>query len=261
MWARVIESARLRRLIDVITVLTEKDFKLRYRNSVLGFLWSLLNPLAYMVILTVVFGVLFRVNVPDYAAWVLTAILIWRFFSVGTSQGLDSITSNQQLVTKTHVPRYVIVLSNSIANLIGATLEFIVLFPLLILLGIRLTAYILLLPGILILEFLLVFAVSLSLSSLAVKYRDFYQLWDIILQLGFYMSPIVYSQDLIPPRFQFAYSLNPVTRLIESTRGIFLLAGTPSRFDLIVITGIIGIFLLSGFVVFRAREWHFAEEL
>ena len=257
----MIESDQLRRLIDVVAVLTQKDFKLRYRNSVFGFLWALLNPLAYMVILTIVFGMLFRMNIPNYAAWVLTAILIWRFFSIGTTQGLDSITSNQQLVTKTHVPRFVIVLSNSAANLIGASLEFIVLFPLLILLGIRLTAYILLLPGILILEFFLVFAVSLCLSSLAVKYRDFYQLWDIILQLGFYMSPIVYSQGLIPARFQFAYSLNPITRLIESARGIFLLAPTPSRFDLIVITGIIGVFLLSGIVVFRAREWHFAEEL
>jgi len=257
----VVESDRIRKSVDMVAVLTQKDFKLRYRNSVLGFLWALLNPLAYMVILTLVFGLLFRMNIPNYAAWVLTAILIWRFFSIGTTQGLDSITSNQALVTKTDVPRYVIVLSNSAANLVGASLEFIVLFPILIVLGIRLTAYVLLLPGILILEFFLVFAVSLSLSSLAVKYRDFYQLWDIVLQLGFYVSPIFYSENLIPARFRFAYSLNPVTRLIESARGIFLLAPTPSRFDLIVITGIIAAFLLFGFVVFRAREWHFAEEL
>ena len=254
------EASRLRHYIDVVTVLTQKDFKVRYRNSVLGFLWSLLNPLAYMVILTAVFGLLFRVNIPNYAAWLLTALLVWRFFSIGTSQGLFSILSNGSLVTKTLMPRYVIVLSNSVANLIGASLEFVALFPLLVLLGIRLTTFAFLLPGILILEFLLVFAVSLSLSSLTVKYRDFYQLWDIALQLGFFLSPIVYNEDLIPARFRFVYSLNPVTRLIESARGIFFLAPTPSRFDLGVIAAIIGFFLLLGFVVFRALEWRFAEE-
>ena len=255
------EALDLRHYIDAITVLTQKDFKVRYRNSVLGFLWSLLNPLAYMVILTAVFGLLFRVNIPNYAAWLLTALLVWRFFSIGTGQGLFSILSNESLVTKTRLPRYIIVLANSLANLIGASLEFVVLFPLLVFLGIGLTSFVFLLPGILILEFLLVFGVSLSLSSLTVKYRDFNQLWDIALQLGFFLSPIVYNEDLIPPRFRLAYSLNPITRLIESARGIFFLAPTPSRFDLIVITSIIGVFLLLGFVIFRAREWRFAEEL
>src|SRR5208337_5360553 len=80
--------------LDVTIILAQKDFKLRYRNSVLGFLWSLLNPLAYMVILTIVFSLLLRVNVPNFAAWVLIGLLMWRFFSLGTNQVLFSIISN-----------------------------------------------------------------------------------------------------------------------------------------------------------------------
>lgn len=247
--------------LDVVVVLAQKDFKIRYRNSVLGFLWSLLNPLAYMVILTLVFSFLLRVSIPNFAPWVLIGLLVWRFFSIGTAQGLGSIVANPSLVSKVYVPRYIIVLSNNIANFMGASLEFIVLFPLLAILGINITGYALFLAPVLVLEFLLVFGLSLSLSSLNLKYRDFYQLWDIALQLGFFLSPIVYDANLIPERFRFVYSLNPVTSLIQSTRSIFLLHQLPSTFDIGVIVSSVVILLLVGFLVFGRLEKGFAEEL
>lgn len=254
-------SSAIRHYLDVVRVLVEKDFKVRYRNSILGFLWSLLNPLAYMAILTLVFQFLLRVNIPNFAPWILIGLLVWRFFSIGTSQGLFSILGNASLVSKVYLPRYILVLSNNMANLVGATLEFLVLLPLLLLLGVDLTPYALFLPVVLILEFLLVFGISLSLSSLNLKYRDFYQLWDIALQLGFFLSPIVYSADLIPTRFKFLYSLNPVTRLIESARDIFLIHQLPSLFDNAVIISSIAVFLFVGFAIFRSLEGRFAEEL
>jgi len=92
-------SRNLHNYFDILTVLAEKDFKIRYRNSVLGFLWSLLNPLAYMVILTLVFSFLLRVSIPNFAPWVLIGLLVWRFFSIGTAQGLGSIVANPSLLT------------------------------------------------------------------------------------------------------------------------------------------------------------------
>jgi lipopolysaccharide transport system permease protein len=251
----------VRHFLDVIIILAQKDFKVRYRNSVLGFFWSLLNPLAYMVILTFVFSFLLRVGIPNFASWALIGLLVWRFFSTGTSQGLLSITVNPSLVSKVYVPRYAIVLSNNLANFLGASLEFLALFPLLVLLGVNMTIYTLLLPTILVLEFLLVFGLSLSLSSLNVKYRDFYQLWEIALQLGFFLSPIVYDANAIPARFRLLYSINPVTRLIESTRAIFLRHEFPSLFDNAVIISSVALFLLIGFLIFRRLEKKFAEEL
>jgi lipopolysaccharide transport system permease protein len=252
---------KIRHYLEVVVVLAQKDFKVRYRNSVLGFLWSLFNPLAYMMILTLVFSFLLRVNIPNFAAWLLVGLLVWRFFSIGTAQGLFSIVGNPSLITKVYVPRYLIVLSNNVANLLGASLEFLALFPLLILLGVNLSAYVLLLPAVLLMEFLLVFGLSLCLSSLNLKYRDFYQLWEIGLQLGFFLSPIVYDVNLIPERFRLVYSLNPVTALIESSRNIFLLSQFPSAFDLGVIASSLVILLLIGFLVFRHLERGFAEEL
>jgi len=241
--------------------LAEKDFKIRYRNSVLGFLWSLLNPFATMVILTLVFSYLLRTGVPNFPAWLLVGLLVWRFFQIGTAQGLTSILANAPLVSNVYMPRYLIVLSNNLANLLGASLEFLAVLPLLLVLGVNVTAYVILLPAILIAEFSLIFALSLSLSSLNLKYRDLDQIWGLVLQLGFFLSPIFYNASLIPQRFQFVYSLNPVTALIQSTRSIFLDHHLPSLFDGAVILGSIAILFLIGFAIFRHLEPRFAEEL
>jgi len=254
-------AGAIRHYLDVIVVLAQKDFKIRYRTSILGFLWSLLNPLAYMVILTIVFSFVLRPNIENYAGWLLIGLLIWRFFYVGTAQGLLSVVMNPSLVTKVYLPRYVIVLANNVANFLGSALEFVALLPLLLLLGVKLTLNVLLLPAILFMEFLLVFGISLSLSSLNVRYRDFYQLWDIALQLGFFLCPIVYAIDSIPERFQMLYSLNPVTRLMESARAILLLQRLPSILDSTVVISSVAIFILIGVLIFERLEKRFAEEL
>lgn len=251
----------MRHYIDVIAVLAQRDFKIRYRNSLLGFLWSLLNPLAYMAVITLVFALLLRVNIPNFAAWELSGLLVWRYFSIGTAQSLTAISGNPSLVSKIRLSRYVLVLSNNIANLIGAALEFIVLFPVLMYFGVGLTPFVLFLPVILVMEFVLIFGLSLALSSLNLKYRDFYQLWEITLQLGFFLSPIVYDASLIPQRYSFAYSLNPVTRLVESTREILLQQQLPTLFDLATIVLTAAALAIVGFVIFRTLEPRFAEEI
>jgi len=244
-----------------VVVLAEKDFKLRYRNSVLGFVWSLLNPLAYMVILTVVFSFLLHSSVPNYAPFVLTALFIWRFFQIATSQSLYSIVGNPSLVTRVYIPRTLIVLSSNLANLLGSSLEVIVLLPLLILLGVHLEVHALFLPAIILMEFVLIFAISLLLASLNLKYRDVSQIWDIVIQLGFFLSPIVYDENSIPTRYQFLYSLNPITRLIEATRGMFFQQELPGARDLSIIFLVIGLLLLVGLAVFQHLQAGFAEEL
>jgi lipopolysaccharide transport system permease protein len=251
----------VRHYLDVIAVLAQKDFKVRYRNSVLGFLWSLLNPFATMVILTLVFSYLLPVGIPNYAAWLLVGLLVWRFFQIGTAQGLTSIVQNAPLISNVYMPRYLIVLSNNLANLLGASLEFLAVLPLLLVLGVNLTAYVVLLPSILIAEFSLILALSLSLSPLNLKYRDLDQIWGLVLQLGFFLSPVFYDASRIPERFQFVYSLNPVTALIQSTRSIFLDHHLPSLFECTVILGSTIILLFIGFAIFRHFEPRFAEEL
>ncbi len=251
----------LQRYLDIVIVLAKKDFKLRYRNSVLGFLWSLLNPLAYMVILTVVFSLLLRSNIPNFPSFILMALLIWRFFQVSTSQSLYSIVGNPSLVSSVYLPRILIVLSSNVANLFGSSIEFIVLLPLLFLLGVHPDIHAFFLPLIVLMEFALIFGISLLLASLNLKYRDVSQIWDIALQLGFFLSPIVYDESSVPSRYKFLYSLNPITRLIEATRGLFLQQQLPSGYDLFLILSATGLILLVGLAVFQHLQITFAEEL
>ncbi len=242
-------------------MLALKDFKLRYRNSVLGFVWSLLNPLAYMMVLTIVFSLLLHSNIPNFAPWILMALLIWRFFQIATVQSLYSIIGNPSLVTKVYIPRTLIVLSSNFANLIGSSLEFVILLPLLFLLGVQPDIHILFLPVIVGMEFVLIFALSLFLSSLNLKYRDFSQIWEIAMQLGFFLSPIVYDESVVPARYIFFYSLNPITRLIDVTRRLFLQHQLPLGSDFEIILLFTAIFLLVGLVVFSHLQSKFAEEL
>jgi len=251
----------LQHYYDIVITLAKKDFKLRYRNSVLGFLWSLLNPLAYMVILTAVFGYLLHSSIPNFASWILLSLLVWRFFSVGTSLSLDAIVGNPSFITKVRLPRFLIVLSANVASLLGAALEFVALFPVLIILGIKVTILAVLLPVLIVMEFGLVFGVSLGLAALNTRYRDFNQIWDIALQLGFFLSPIVYDATLIPVRYRFLYFLNPMTRLIDAVRDIFLFGIPPVPTDYAVTIGACGVLLLVGGGIFHLFERDFAEEL
>ena len=253
--------ADLQHYYDIVVTLSKKDFKLRYRNSVLGFVWSLLNPLAYMVILTAVFSYLLRSNIPNFPSWELLALLVWRFFQVGTSSSLSAIVGNPSFVTKVRLPRFLIVLSANMASLYGAVLEWVALSPVLIVLGIRITFLALLLPVILVMEFVLIFGVSLGLAALNTRYRDFGQLWDIALQLGFFLSPIVYDPSLIPAGYSFVYFLNPMTRLIDAARDIFLFGYPPFPTDYAVVAVACGVLLLVGGGIFRSFERRFAEEL
>jgi lipopolysaccharide transport system permease protein len=192
---------------------------------------------------------------------VLSALLVWRFFSIGTSSSLYAIVGNPSFITKLRLPRYLIVLSANVAGLFGAALEFVALFPVLVILGIRITFLVVLLPVIIVMEFVLIFGISLGLAALNTRYRDFNQIWDIALQLGFFVSPIVYDAALVPVRYRFVYFLNPVTRLIDAVRDILLFGAPPYLTDYAIIIGACGILLLVGGGIFRSFERNFPETL
>jgi len=244
---------------ELIWILVKKDFKIRYRNSALGFLWSLLNPLSMMVILTLVFSFLLKSGIQNFPVFVLAALLPWRFFSIGTMQSTGSIAGNASLVKKVYLPRHILVLTNNLASFVSFLIEFAALLPVMIALGMNVTLHILLLPAVMIIEFLLVLGISLALAALNVFYRDFYQIWEIALQLGFFLSPVFYDPNIIPERYRPYYSLNPMTRIVESTRKILLYNTIPAIFDLAVPAVAALIFLVLGFLTFQAFESRFAE--
>jgi len=251
----------LLRYAELVKTMTIKEFKLRYRNSALGFAWSLLNPLAMMVILTLVFSTLLRGGIENFPVFLLPALLVWRFFSIGTSMALWSIIGNASLVTKVYFPRWLLVLSSNLANLVGSALEFLALLPLLFAFGMKASWLAAFLPAVLLIEFVFVVGASLPLAALNVYYRDINQVWEIALQAGFFLCPIIYSAGLVPSSYALLYSLNPMTRIIESIRKIFYYGTVPAAYDLGVplLGGLI--LMLFGYAIFVKLEPRFAEEI
>jgi lipopolysaccharide transport system permease protein len=246
---------------DLIWNLTISDLKVKYQSSVLGFAWSLLNPLLMMLVLYFVFINVFRFDQEDFALYLLIGIIAWRFLANGTMAAMGSIVGRPGLVTKLYIPRQILVMSSTLSSLISSLLEFAVLIPLLFILGAEVTPNILLFPVVHGIYFLILYGASLILASLFVYFRDLNQVWDVVLQAGFFLSPIVYPITIIPAAYLDYYMLNPITVLIETYREILLYGVTPSLFSIISLLAVGGVMVTAGVLVFKRLERRFAEEI
>ena len=246
---------------ELIKNLVASDLKVKYQSSVLGFAWSMLNPLLMMLVLYAVFNNIFRFEQEHFALYLLIGIIAWRFLANGTMTAMSSIIGNPSLVTKIFIPREILTFSVVMSAFISSILEFMVLIPLLVMFGASLSITMLLFPVIHILYFGLVYGISLILASLYVYYRDLNQIWDIVLQIGFYASPIIYPLSLVPDEYIFYYTLNPITRLMVMYRDILLYNTVPVLPDILLVVGSGLILLVIGTVVFRKLSPRFAEEV
>ena len=246
---------------ELIKNLVASDLKVKYQSSVLGFAWSMLNPLLMMLVLYAVFNSIFRFEQEHFALYLLIGIIAWRFLANGTMTAMSSIVGKPSLVTKIFIPREVLTFSMAMSAFISSILEFAVLIPLLLILGVSLSFTVLLFPVIHILFFVMVYGLSLVLASLYVYYRDLNQIWDILLQVGFYLAPIIYPLSLVPEKYIFYYMLNPVTRLMVMYRDILLYNTIPSALDFLIVAMCGLIFLIVGTLIFQKLSLGFAEEV
>jgi len=246
---------------DLIGNLVVSDLKIKYASSVLGFAWSLLNPLMMMIILYLVFNNIYKNNQNNFVLYLLIGILAWRFFSTATTSALESIVMKQSLVKKIYIPREILVLGVTTSGLISSFLEFLVLLPLLVILGVGIYPTIVIFPVVQGLFFLIIYGLSLILASLYVYFRDLNQIWEVVIQLGFFLSPIVYPLSFVPVKYQGYYLLNPVTRVIGMYREIFLNGSLPGLYDFLVVLAFVAILLIVGNLVFGKLSRRFAEEV
>ncbi len=246
---------------ELIKNLVISDLKIKYQSSALGFAWSMLNPLLMMIVLYAVFRNIFRVEQEHFDLYLLIGIIAWRFLANGTMTAMTAIVGKPSLVTKIYIPREILTFSMTISAFISSILEFAVLIPLLLILGASLSLTILLFPLIHVLYFLIVYGISLALSSLYVYFRDLNQIWDIVLQVGFYAAPIIYPLSLVPEKYMFYYMLSPITRLMMMYRDVLLYGTIPNVYDFIFVSGFGLICLAFGSLLFRKLSPRFAEEV
>lgn len=246
---------------DLIRILTMSELRVKYQSSALGFIWSLLNPLLLMIVLFLMFSKGFKMTQDNYALYLLIGIVSWRFMASGTSASMRSISSRPSLVTKIRIPRQILVLSTVLACFINSVLEFLVLVPLLLIFGSGVSRYILLFPLIHILYFFIVYGLCLCLASLYVYYRDLDHIWEVVLQIGFFISPIIYPISIVPREYLRYYMLNPVTVVVQMYRDSLLYQMTPSLEGLLFVLLAGCAMVLIGSAVFTRLERRFAEEI
>lgn len=203
-------------------ILVQRELKGRYRGTFLGFLWSFVSPLMLMTIYVVVFSLTMRVPVPNYPAFVLCGLLPWNCFTSSMMEGMHSVVANGNLVKKVHLPAEIFPLVAVISNMAHFVFSLPILFAVLWHSGVALTPWVLLLPVLLVLQFFFAAAFALLLSSLAVQFRDLTHIVPNLMMMWFYLTPVVYSLELVPPALRPMMRLNPMTGLMHAYRAIFI---------------------------------------
>lgn len=255
----------------LLSELVRTDFKLRYQGSILGYAWSLLRPLLLFLILYIVFVKFLRLgsDVPNFPIYLLLGIVLWTFFADMTSQSLGSIIERGDLIRKIRIPRWIIVLSASISALISLAFNLVIVIVFMIINGVHLTDTVILFPLAVLQIYILGLGISLYLSAAFVKYRDISYIWEVVLQAGFYVTPILFPLTIITNIFyQKILLLNPMAQAIQDARYNLVTHETltiNSVFDTswtyIIPLGITFAVLIFGLLYFKKEAKNFAENI
>ena len=275
MISRLRDLLKYRELVENLVI---RDLKLRYKNSALGFLWSLLNPLLLMGVFTVVFTIMLpNYRVPNFPVFVLCALLPWNFFSASVMGSLDSITGNSHLIKKVYFPREILTISKVLSNFVNFMLSLPVLILLLVFFHMPITWWILYLPLVMLVHMLFTLGVTLILATLNVFYRDTGVIMEVLMLAWFFLTPIFYPIDLLPewavamgvtlPVRRLTYILNPMASIVASYRSVLYgftngsppAPPAPDFFARTALTSLIC--FIVGYAVFTRHSHRFAEEV
>lgn len=246
---------------EMLSNLVKKDLKVRYKGSVLGFLWTFLNPLLQLVVYTIVFSTIMKVDIDKFYIYLFIGLIPWLFFATCIQAGSVSILMNKDLIKKIYFPRIILPISTVNSTFMNMFYSMIVVLLTILVSGIGFSKYILLLPVAMIMQYILVLGMTFMFSALNVYFRDLEYILNIIVMIWFYLTPIVYKIEMIPEKYRFWFYLNPMTGIINFYRNILYYKRMPSfnAFGGILIYGIIMIVI--GYFVFEKLQKNFAEEL
>lgn len=246
---------------ELLYFLVWKDVLIRYKQTVIGASWAILQPLITMVIFTVIFGKM--VNVPSdgipYPIFAFSALLPWLYFSQALSRSGTSLVGNTNLITKIYFPRLLIPLSSSISPLVDLFFSFLILLVLMPLYGISPSRGFLFLPVFVLQSLITALAVGLWLTTLNVKYRDVGHVIPFLIQIWMYASPVVYPLSMVPEKWRLLYSLNPMVGVIEGFRWAITGSSRPDFMAMAISSAAVFILLAGGLIYFKKMEATFAD--
>jgi len=252
---------------ELFYILSWRDIKVRYKQTVIGVVWSVLRPLLTMLIFTFIFGRVanFRATEDmEYSLLVFAGLLPWQFFSTGLSEASNSLIGNERLISKVYFPRMIIPASSVITSLVDFFISLVLMFGLLAWYKTVPSINLIFLPLFILMAFSASFGVGLWLTSLNVKFRDFKHVVPFLVQIGLYISPVAFTTvkaaTIIPAKFRLLYYLNPMAGVIDGFRWCFFGDKTPIYWNgMFISLVVIIIFLLIGVRTFRKMEKSFAD--
>jgi len=255
-----LQSLRDRR--HLLKYFVTSNLKVTYREKLLGFLWTVLDPLAMMVVYVILVTVVFKRREPQYPVLLYSALLSWQWFVESVNGAAVSIARNAKLIQTIHFPKAILPLAEVIVGLVNYSAGLIALVPLLFIFRASITFHILWLPAIVSVQLVFTIGVALVVAMLGVYFRDIQNILQFSLRFLFYLSPAMYAvADLIPSRFQLLYYIaNPFAPLFISYKNI-LVNGLPPSSYLVFTLGWAVLFFVVGFILFHKREPGFSKEV
>lgn len=239
---------------ELLLNLVIKDLKVRYKGAVLGYMWSMLSPIFMMIIYTVVFSYIIRIEVENYPFFLLCAFLPWSFFSVSLTGASNSIVDNFNLINKVYFPREIFPLSVVFSNLIHVIISITLLVVFLLFTQINLGLQIFLLPFVIFVHVIFTTGIALILSCLTVFYRDIKHILDSVVMVWFFATPILYPVSMVPEGVANFYNLNPMVGIISIYRSILFYGKPPGVFLCLTSFAISLLTLFVGHYIFKKYD-------
>lgn len=239
----------------------KKDVGGKYKNSVLGVLWSFLYPLLQIAVYAIVFPLIMRSNMENYTVFVCCGLIPWNFFSTAISRSSFTMIENGNILKKVYFPREILPISVVTSEAVNFVISTIIILAFVLGTGMGLTWYVIFYPVILLIQYILLIGISLFVSSITVYFRDLQHFIGIALQLLFYATPIVYATNIIPESYQWILRLNPMTFIIDGYRSIFYYQQQPDFITLGITLLVSLILCVVGYLLFSKLQKRFAEEL
>jgi lipopolysaccharide transport system permease protein len=254
-------TGELYRYRVLVEVLIRRELKARYRGTVLGFLWSFVNPLILMALYVLVFSVYLRVDMPNYPAFLLSGIFPWLWFSSSVNEATLAITSNGGLIRKVYLPSEVFPLVHLGSNMFHFVASLPILFGFLLWAGLTPSWSLLILPVIVGLQVLFTYGIALAVSALVVQFRDLLYIVPNLMTALFFMTPIFYPATMVPERYRILLDVNPLSYLIMAYQDVLFFGRVPSPARLAALAVGSWLVLAAGMAVFDSRKDSFAEEV
>uniref|UniRef100_A0A7C4Q1X3 Transport permease protein n=1 Tax=Bellilinea caldifistulae TaxID=360411 RepID=A0A7C4Q1X3_9CHLR len=243
---------------DLVLFLVRRDITARYKRSVLGIAWTMLNPLGMMIILSIVFSEVFRVAIEGYPAYVLSALIAWTFFSQTSSNAINALVWGGDLLQRIYIPRSTFALSSIGTGLVNLVLSLVPLIAVTLAIGIPLHATLLLSPLAMLMLAMFSLGVGLLISTIGIYFADVVEMYQIVLTAWFYITPIIYPLDILPERVQAAVQFNPMVHLINLFRDLVFYGKIPPLETWLLCFAVSLGTLLLGWLVFTGKSDEFA---